>query len=345
MFNKDGTEQNVLAHERIVSRIIAGNDTLMPISPLKRSFNEMDKVACMKCAPTTVPGFERVLASSPYAKLIRQRQYVELSPDVCKMLNNDWEFHPQVRYFTAKVLSGAIMHNTRNSQAIMANTVEAYGRTKHVDAHRETFGKEKDTSITTSIPPPIDTMYPDVWPVRLQRSDGVKLVIGTQVSNILITSNIRLDIKMKPCIGSKCISFQLTTAVDSMSTKIYIDLTCLQEGLAMLASPQTSCISSYNIIYQLRQIRSKFSSPNAYTLCRSSGPITKSHTCHPFSVFTLADYDRGNNPGACLFRAIGVLVLKHGESAHLPRNNIEEWASLANGRIKTILLDILRLYP
>ncbi|KAI8645045.1 hypothetical protein BD408DRAFT_339555 [Parasitella parasitica] len=211
MFNKDGTEQNVLAHERSVSRIIAGNDTLMPISPLKRSFDEMDEVACMKCAPTTVPGFERVLASSPYARLIRQRQYVELSPDVCKVLNNDWEFHPQVRYFTAKLLSGAIMHNTCNSQAIMANTVEAYGKTKHVDAHRETFGKEKDNSITTSIPPPIDTMYHDVWPVSLQGSDGVKLVIGTQVSNILITSSVRLDTKMKPCIGSKCMSFQLTT--------------------------------------------------------------------------------------------------------------------------------------
>lgn len=149
MFNKDGREQNVLAHERIVNRIIADNDTLMPISPLKRSFDEMDKVACMKCAPTTVPGLERSLASSPYVRLIRQRQYVELSPDVCKMLNNGWEFHPQVRYFTTKVLSGVIMHSARNSQAIMVNTVEAYGRTKHVDAHRETVGKEKDTSITT----------------------------------------------------------------------------------------------------------------------------------------------------------------------------------------------------
>lgn len=149
---------------------------------------------------------------------------------------------------------------------------------------------------------------------------------------------------MKPCIGSKCMSFQLATIADSISTKIYLDLTCLQEGLAMLTSPQTSRMSSSNIIYQLRQIRSKFNSPNAYTLCRSSGPITKSHTCHPFSVFTLVDYDRGKNPGANLFRAIGVLVLKHGESAHLPRNNIEEWASLANGKTKTILLDILRLY-
>lgn len=89
MFSKNGTKQNVLAHERIVSRIISDNDTLMSISPLKRSFDEMDKVVCRKCASTTVPGFERVLASSPYAKLIRQHHYVELSPDVCKMLNND----------------------------------------------------------------------------------------------------------------------------------------------------------------------------------------------------------------------------------------------------------------
>lgn len=119
------------------------------------------------------------------------------------------------------------MHNTRNGRAIMANTVEAYGRTKHVDVHRETFGKEKGASITTSIPPPIDTMYPDIWPVSLQRSDGVKLVIGTQVSNILITSNIRMDTKMKPCIDSKCMSFQLTTTADPMSIKIYLDSTFL----------------------------------------------------------------------------------------------------------------------
>ncbi|CAO3685340.1 unnamed protein product [Rhizopus stolonifer] len=233
------------------------------------------------------------------------------------------------------------MHNTRNGQATMANIVEAYERTKNVVAHRETFGKEKDTSITISIPPPIDTLYPDVWPVSLQCSDGVKLVIGTQVSNILITSSIRMDIKMKLCIGSKCMSFQLVTTTDSMSTKIYLDLTCLKEGLTILASPQTSCMSSSNIVYQLRQIRSKFSSPDTHTLCQSSGPIIKPHTFHPFRVSTLADYDRGSNPGAHLFRAIGVLVLKHGESVQLPRNNIDEWASLKTGKTKTLLLDIL----
>lgn len=176
------------------------------------------------------------------------------------------------------------------------------------------------TSISTSLPPPIDTMYPDVWPGRLQRQDGMKLVIGTQVSNVLVTSNIRLDIKMKPCVGSKCMSFQLTATADSMCTKNYLDFACLQEGLTTIESP-------------------------TYTLCRSSGPITNSHACHQFSVFTLADYDRGNNPGSYLFRTIGVLVLKHGENARLPRSNTEELVSRVNGRIKVILADILQLYP
>ncbi|CEG72336.1 hypothetical protein RMATCC62417_07915 [Rhizopus microsporus] len=114
------------------------------------------------------------------------------------------------------------MHNTRSGQAIMANTVEAYGRTKHIDARRETFGKEKDTSIITSIPLPINTMYPDVWPVSLQHSDGVKLVIDAQVSNILTTSSLRIDTKMKPCIGSKCMSFQLTTSITAKLMHVLI---------------------------------------------------------------------------------------------------------------------------
>ncbi|ORE03388.1 hypothetical protein BCV72DRAFT_187695, partial [Rhizopus microsporus var. microsporus] len=72
------------------------------------------------------------------------------------------------------------------------------------------------------IPPPIDTMYPDVWSVSLQRSDGVKLAISIRVFNVLIASSIRVKSKMKPCIDSKRMPFQLTTTTDSMSTRIYL---------------------------------------------------------------------------------------------------------------------------
>ncbi|KAG0930809.1 hypothetical protein G6F57_011483 [Rhizopus arrhizus] len=345
IFDKNGIEQNALAHERVISSITAGNDSILPILPLKRSYDDEESAPYMKCTPITAPGLDRILASSPYSKLIRRRQYVELSSAICKLLNQDWEFHPQMRYFTAKVFSGAIMHNTGNGQAIIVNTVESYGRTKHVDGHREAFGRLKDTVVDTSLPPPIDTKYPDVWPNSLQHADGTKLLIGTQVSNVLITSSMRLDARVKPYVGSSNMSFRLSSTVDSLCARLYLDSVCLEEALAILESPDTSCLSSFNMIYQLCQIRSKFATPSAYALCRSSGPITLAHVCQPYTVFTLADNNRGNNPGATLFRTIGVLMLKHGNAARLQKRTVEELASLATGKIKELLLTICRLFP
>ncbi|KAI8878177.1 hypothetical protein K501DRAFT_305206 [Backusella circina FSU 941] len=328
-FDKNGIEQNALAHERVISNITADNDSILPILPLKRSHDDEKSVSCMKCTPITTPGLDRVLASSPYSKLIRRRQYVELSSAMCKLLNQDWEFHPQMQYFTAKIFSGAIMHNTGNGQAIMVNTVEAYGRTKHVDGHREAFGRLKDTAVDTSLPPPINTKYPDVWPSSLQHADGTKLLIGTQVANVLITSSMRLDAR----------------TIDSLCVRLYLDSVCLEEALAILESPDTSCLLSFNMIHQLRQIRSKFATPSAYALCRSSGPITRAYVCQPYTVFTLADNDRGNNPGATLFRTIGILVLKHGNAARLQKRTVEKLIPLATGKIKELLLTICRLFP
>lgn len=62
---------------------------------------------------------------------------MELSPELCNLFNRDWEFYPQVKFATAKLFSGSILYNTNVGQAVIANTVEAYGRTKVVDSHCE----------------------------------------------------------------------------------------------------------------------------------------------------------------------------------------------------------------
>ncbi|KAI8967790.1 hypothetical protein BDF20DRAFT_829054, partial [Mycotypha africana] len=92
-FDKNGIEQNALAHERVISNIMSDNDSILPILPLKRSYDDEKSIPCIKCTPITTPGLDRVLASSSYSKLIRQRQYVELSSAMCKLFNQDWEFH------------------------------------------------------------------------------------------------------------------------------------------------------------------------------------------------------------------------------------------------------------
>jgi len=144
---------------------------------------------------------------------------MELTQDICALLNKDWQFYPQAKFFSATVLAGSILFNRSNNQAITINTMEMYGRTKNIDSHRESFGKLKAGAQTTSLPPSIKTLYPDVWPTTLQRHDGQKLVIGTQVSNALVTSSIRLDtnpplpLVPRPCSDTRSIKSTIIAAI------------------------------------------------------------------------------------------------------------------------------------
>ena len=169
-------------------------------------------------------------------------------------------------------------------------------------------------------------------------------VIGTQVSNVLITSCIRLDKKFPPSVGSNTLDFQLIDTQSSLTTKIYLDRECLEEGLAIVNAPDTSRISDTAILYQLRQIRSKFTAPSAFSLCRASGPLTTSHTNQPYTMFTLADYDIGHSSGMKLFNSIAFSVLKHGSNAQLNKNFVQELAAVANGKIKRILQDVISMF-
>ncbi|KAL9549861.1 hypothetical protein MBANPS3_005011 [Mucor bainieri] len=245
-----GAEANLLTHEDNVARIIIGNDYLSPITPSKQTFEQMNNDGLCKCASTATPdGIKRALAASLYAKLLCQRQFNELTPDVTHNLNKNWEFYPQTKFFTARLFTGSILHNTDKAQVIMVNTVEAYGRTKYVDPHREKFGKEKNATLATSLLPLIDTLYTDVWPVSLSTADGIKLIIRTQVSNILATPSIRLDIKSIPCIGSKSTDFILEEASHSLYTRIYLDIQSLQEAWPVLDKPGTASTSRLNHLY------------------------------------------------------------------------------------------------
>lgn len=72
-------------------------------------------------------------------------------------------------------------------------------------------------------------------------------------------------------------------------------------------------VTSSNLLDQLRQLTTKFNAPSSYYLCRASGPITKSHQCHPYSMFTLADFDCRRNPASQMFTNIAVNIFKYGD--------------------------------
>ncbi|KAI9486011.1 MAG: hypothetical protein EXX96DRAFT_613849 [Benjaminiella poitrasii] len=263
--------------------------------------------------------------------------------NIADMINKDWMFFSQVKYATAKLFAGSILLNVRNGQAIMANTVEVYGRTKHVDSHPEHFGKVKENVTETSLPPATST-YKGIWPTMLHSHDHTaKLVIGSQVSNLLVMSSLRLDTKnLMPCVGTTG-NFDVSTFADSMSTRIFVDKECPVEATSMMKTDGDNItrLSDSLILYQLRQTHSKFDASSAYNLVRASGPLTQSHLCHPFTVFTIADYNQINNPAAILFRLVVLQALKHDSNAVLQKAMVERLASKTTGKIKQAFDDIL----
>jgi hypothetical protein len=233
------------------------------------------------------------------------------------LLNNDWSHNSQVKFFCAQALAGAILINERNNQAVILNCVEVYGRTKSVDHHREPFGLIKGVPTRTSLPEE-DTRYPNVLPLTVNDVDGAKLVIGTQTFNALVTSSLRIDANANPIIGATTCSFMLPNKEDSKTTKIYLDGESLKKALSLISKEEnTNFIEPYHLLYQLRQIRSKFHRRSTYFLCRASGGITKNHTYQPYTIFTVCDYDRGEDSdgkmASKLFRSIALKALKDSE--------------------------------
>lgn len=104
----------------------------------------------------------------------------------------------------------------------MINIIEVYGRTKSVNIHREPFGTKKQTTIETSLPPPVKIKYEDVWPTTLNSQYAEKLIIGTQACNALVTSSICLDVLRRPTVGGVTTNFQLTRIEQSLASSIYL---------------------------------------------------------------------------------------------------------------------------
>ncbi|KAG0304347.1 hypothetical protein BGZ98_005627 [Dissophora globulifera] len=342
-----GIEQCALAHNTIVKRLSLGQAHVTAVLPATKK-RKLDSDLCRRCSPITPSGMDSLMAVSPLAAVLRTRQFVELDESYCDMLNEDWTFRPQLRYACAQLLAGAVLLNTNNGHAIMANCVEAYGRTKQLDAHREHFVTRKGTAAATSLPPSTGSRYPDVWPLSIFAADGPRLVIGTQSFNGLITSSMRLDCVDAPSIGGSTTAFQLLSPQESQATRIFLDLASIKSALALAADENARGVSPRNTLGQLRQLRSQFHLSSTFMLCRASGHLTRSHTCQPYSVFTMANYDQSHEgnaqAAAVIFHEIARDVLKRGAEGSLKRSAVESARLQCTDKGTVVLDNILALF-
>ncbi|KAF9273476.1 hypothetical protein BGZ68_001486 [Mortierella alpina] len=249
--------------------------------------------------------------------------YVELNDDICELLNRDWRFSSQLRFAYSKIVSGCILLNKRNNQAIIANTVEVYGRTRMVDAHREPFVVRKGRPVANSLPPSVNITYKDVWPVTVMAPEGERLIIGTGTH---ISSSVRLDVKMEASVGGTTPSFLLTNAEHSKATKIFLDQESVEAGLKLAGNKETWAVSGRDLLSQLRQTKTKFHDASTYYLCRSSSHFARNHPCQPYTIFTLASFDQAaNGDGAAvsnIFDKIASSIVQSGSKAVLDKESV-----------------------
>jgi hypothetical protein len=243
------------------------------------------------------------------------------------LLNQDWQFLPHLHYVSAVVLASSLLVNNKNGQAIIANTVEVYGQQKTIDIHREPFTVSKGQPATTSLPPSIQTPYKNVWPVTLLTIEGKRLIIGTKSFNALITSLLRLDKLVEPSIGASMPSFLLTDDKHSLATRIFLDVESIEIGFKMAKNKNTWSVSSSDLLYQLRQVKTKFFDASTFYLCRASSFFADNHLCQPYTIFNLASFDQAHSrdgiAASNLFYTIACNIIRNGLHAVLKKEKVQ----------------------
>ncbi|KAI8605274.1 hypothetical protein EDD21DRAFT_299754, partial [Dissophora ornata] len=244
-----------------------------------------------------------------------------------RILNEDWNLRPRYRYGCAQMLAGCLLLNASNSHAVLANEIEVYGWTVAVDAHCEPFGLKKGVALQTSTPKPAVVHYKDVWPSTMSAAaEGRRLAIGAQSFYALATSSVRLDVNSQGSVGAVTGNFLLLNDADSTATRIFLDRESLELGLALCQDQKAYRITNSNLHCQLRQVKTKFYDPSTFFLCRASGPLTKTHTLQPCTIFTYCNHSQsgdGHHASKLFFR-ICMAVLQTGNNAVLDIETVQE---------------------
>ncbi|KAF9128937.1 hypothetical protein BGW39_004626 [Mortierella sp. 14UC] len=288
----------------------------LPI-PTKRKWEEPD--GCVNCNPPPAPGLDDLWNSNPNS-VVSARIFEELSDSLRKAVERDLTLHPQTLLALSRFFAGAVLYNTRNGQAILINTVEAYARTRWLDVHQEAFGSMEGMATITSLPGLNGAdRYRGFRPISLGAFDGKRLVIGTLLADLLVTSSVRLDQRLgeEGCsVGGTTTTFVINNEEESRAIRIYLDKESMEAGEEIGSNEEAWNVGDMAIVYQLRQLKTKFHEPSTFLFSRASGPLTDSHACVPATIFTVFDRmktgEGGSYAAAALFRALGEKAVLFG---------------------------------
>ncbi|KAG0162233.1 hypothetical protein DFQ30_002570, partial [Apophysomyces sp. BC1015] len=354
IINENKVEANALTHERNLWSCSHGNMQVSPVVPGKK--RKLDTTsACdvrLKSGHDTAAmslnaSLFGALSSGPYAKHFLDEAYIEISEDLANFLNQDWSICPNLRFACSRLLAGMLFLNMDSGKALVANSVEVYCRDRNIDSHHEHFKASKNTTPANSLPPKI-CRYPGIWPTTLDDADGKKLVVGTKTFNALITSSLRLDIHSTPEIGPATCQFLLENERQSVNTQLFVKESAWKAAKALAEDKSASFILPYDILHQMRQLRTRFHHRSTYSCCRSFNEMTDDLTARPYTIFTITGYDNAREDSnyrsaSKLFRQIALAIIR-GDNV-LTREDVDANArKVKAGAIEDIFTSILDLF-
>ena len=348
--DSNNKEENALAHKDVINKIIGMKRPLQiqHCLPVKRRCECLEEIS-NSCQFLGSISLQNIIASSYMHEYLNGKKYFEMDDDTCKLLNDDWVFRPQMRFFCTRVLAGAILVNRMTGEALLINTIEVYGRFRTIDSHYERFNMKKNMLPPNSLPPN-NARYKNVCFTTVRDPDGVKLLVGTKTFNGLITSSTRIDKELLPEVGPTTSNFILNRE-DAGMIEIYIEETAWYDAKKLAEDESAQEVYSFNILYQLRQLRSKFHHYSTYFSCRGSSTDTNDHIMQPYTVWTYCNFDSQNDEysdgriASKLFQDIAIRVIKYQEITTIEENRIRNLISQCKEeKIKESMENLLNLF-
>lgn len=176
--------------------------------------------------------------------------------------------------------------------------------------------------------------------------------------NYLITASIRVDSIHLPETGPSTKSFLLNSVKSSKNTQIFLDRNVYEEAKLLGENLDCSRIEMSHSLYQVRQIRSKFTEIETYDKLRATFDILNIVNDQPITIFTLCDFSKAISSddgepcsnytlGSKLCMKIATEVFNKKYKAQLEKETVESIMFKFKDKTKKIpqiIEEILNLY-
>lgn len=131
--------------------------------------------------------------------------------------------------------------------------------------------------------PSMNNKYNNVNIMSKVEDKSKKLLIGTLVFNGLVTSSMRLYQIYPTEVGTSTFLFS-----PAKETKVYVSSGSIEQ-VSRTISQKLEITNSHDLDSQLRQVRSRLTSPRTYVSSRFSSQWTEQACCRPYTIFALLD--------------------------------------------------------